>query len=144
MATLPQLYILIPLLYSLCASSGYNISSGRTFSSNSSGVRNPNATVASFSVVPSLCAFFAHLATSTQTSVSALTHPLWASHSLSYPRWLFRIVANINDSFNSELMRFSFASMPTTQFFVNDRAPGYKSSNQHASHIIFQLSPHRH
>jgi hypothetical protein len=45
-------------------SSGYNISSGRTFSSNSSGVRYPSPIVASFSVVPSLCAFFAHLATS--------------------------------------------------------------------------------
>lgn len=48
------------------ASSGYNISSGRTFSSNSSAVNSPSATVASFSVVPSLCAFFAHFATSAQ------------------------------------------------------------------------------
>ena len=46
------------------SSSGYSISSGRTLSSNSSGVRKPSATVASFNDVPSLWAFFAHLATS--------------------------------------------------------------------------------
>ena len=46
------------------ASSGSSINSGRTFSSNSSGLKKPNATVASFNVVPSLCAFFAHFATS--------------------------------------------------------------------------------
>lgn len=58
-------------LLSFYASSGYNINSGRTFSSNSSGVRNPNPTVASFNVVPSLCAFFAHFATSAQIALSA-------------------------------------------------------------------------
>lgn len=40
------------------------MSSGRTFWSNSSGVKRPRATVASLRVVPSLCAFFAALATS--------------------------------------------------------------------------------
>jgi len=34
--------------------SGYSINSGRTFLLNSSGVKNPRATVASFNVVPSL------------------------------------------------------------------------------------------
>jgi hypothetical protein len=52
------------VIHNYYASSGYNINSGRTFSSNSSGVKNPSATVASFNVVPSLCAFFAHFATS--------------------------------------------------------------------------------
>ena len=50
------------------ASSGYNINSGFTFASKSSGVKNPSATVASFNVVPSLWAFFAHFATSKNIS----------------------------------------------------------------------------
>lgn len=56
------------MFHHIYASSGPNMSSGRTFSSNSSGVRNPSVTVASFNVVPSLCAFFAHLATSTRAA----------------------------------------------------------------------------
>ena len=44
--------------------SGCSINSGLTIPSNSSGVKKPSVTVASFSVVPSLWAFFAHLATS--------------------------------------------------------------------------------
>jgi hypothetical protein len=47
---------------------------------------------------------------------------------LSYPRWLFKMVANIRESFKSCEIRFSFASIPTTQFLVNDREPGlYKT-----------------
>ncbi len=37
--------------------------------------------------------------------------------------WLFKIVANMRDSFKSVLIRFSLAWMPTTQFLVNDRDP---------------------
>jgi hypothetical protein len=59
----------VPRLLHIIQLSGYSISSGRTLSSNSSGVKNPRATVASFNVVPSLCAFFAHLATSTILAV---------------------------------------------------------------------------
>lgn len=74
-------------------------------------------------MVPSLCAFFAHFATSVHY---CQLHGMMSIHGqdvLSYPKWLFRMVANISDSFRSVLMRFSLAWMPTTQFLVNDRDP---------------------
>ena len=65
----------------------------------------------------------------TQMSISNEHFEPNGLHLLSYPRWLFNIVASISDSFNSWLIRFSLASMPTTQFFVNDRHPKYRHSN---------------
>lgn len=84
-AILPRRYVtcvrrcaptVLPLTPATLHSSGCSISSGRTSASNSSGVRKPSATVASLSVVPSLCAFFAHLATSVSLSTSATRHRL--------------------------------------------------------------------
>lgn len=49
------------------------MSSGRTLSSNSSGVRKPSETVASLSVVPSLWAFLAHLATSVRQNAQLVS-----------------------------------------------------------------------
>lgn len=55
---------LVYVLFLIYSGSGPSISSGRTSLSKVSPSRNPNANVASRRVVPSLCAFFAHLATS--------------------------------------------------------------------------------
>ena len=76
--------------------------SGLTHSSNSCAVTMPRLIAASFNVVPSLCAFLAVAA------------------ALSYPTLLFSAVTSMSDSFNSWLILFSFALMPTTQLLVND------------------------
>jgi hypothetical protein len=50
--------------------------------------------------------------------------------SLSYPRVELRMVASMSDSLRSLSMRSSLASMPTTQFLVNERAPVGREGQQ--------------
>mmetsp|Transcript_18731 Transcript_18731/g.38023 ORF Transcript_18731/g.38023 Transcript_18731/m.38023 type:complete len:205 (+) Transcript_18731:99-713(+) len=85
------------------------ISSGLIHSSNCSAVRNPLATAASFSVVPSLCAFFA------------------MTLALSYPMCGFRAVTSIKLPRSSSSIRPGLGAMPSTHRTANDDDASPKS-----------------